>query len=107
MPRYSQANLTSTSVNIFSSRGKFRKNAESPYEISEDLKSFGELANTLRPLVFGDELIKLLNLIIRLLLAHIHHPQKPLLSTDLSKELSEYTIDGRLQEIISNYIRIN
>lgn len=107
LPRFSQGNLISTNVNIYSPRGKFRKNATNQYEINEDLKSFGELANTLHPVVFGDDLIALLDLLIRIILTHVHHPQTPLLSTDLSKELAKYTIDGRLQEIISNHIRVN
>jgi len=107
IPRYSQANITSTNVNIFSSRGKFRAESLAKFEINEDLKSFGELANTLHPAVFGDELIKLLDLMIRVVLNHIHTPQVSLVPTPESKELSTYTVEGELQRIISNHIRIN
>lgn len=107
LPRYSQANLTSTNINIYSVRGKFRETSLSNFEISEDLKSFGDLANSLHPSVFGDELIKLLDLIIKVLLNHIHTPQKPLLTTPESNEISSYTVDGNLQRIISNHVRIN
>lgn len=107
IPRYSQSNLTSTNINLYSVRGKFRDTSLASFEKNEDLKSFGELANTLHPAVFGDELIKLLDLIIKVLLNHIHTPQKPLLATPESDEVSTYTIEGNLQRIISNHIRIN
>jgi hypothetical protein len=105
--KYSQGNVTSTNLNLYSARGKFRDNSISSFEINEDLKSFGDLANKLHPSVFGDELIKLLDLIINVLLNHIHTPQLPLLATPESDEISSYTIDGNLQRIISNHVRIN
>jgi len=105
--RYSQGNLTSTNVNIFSVRGKFRDTSLSNFEINDDLKSFGDLAETLHPAVFGDELIKLLDIIVRVMLTHIHTPQLPLVPTPESAELSAYTVQGELQKIISNHIRIN
>ncbi len=107
LPKYSQSNYTSTNINLYSIRGKFRDTGLSDFEISEDLKSFGDLAATLHPAVFGDELIKLLDLIIKVLLNHIHTPQLPLLATPESDEISSYTVDGNLQRIISNHIRIN
>jgi hypothetical protein len=107
IPKYSQTNLTSTNINLYSTRGRFRDSGLSKFEINEDLESFGELADKLHPAVFGDELIKLLDLIIKVLLNHIHTPQLPLLSTPESDEVSSYTIDGNLQRIISNHIRIN
>lgn len=107
IPIYSQANLTSSNVNLYSIRGKFRDAGLGEFEKSEELRSFGELANTLHPSVFGDELIKLLDLIIRVLLNHIHTPQLPLLPTPESDEVSSYTVEGNLQRIISNHVRIN
>lgn len=107
IPRYSQTNLTSTNINLYSIRGKFRDAGLANFEINEDLKSFGDLANTLHPAVLGDELIKLLDLIINVLLNHIHTPQKPLVPTPQSDEISSYTVDGNLQRIISNHVRIN
>lgn len=104
---FSQANLQSTNINIFSPIGKFRDKNLSKYEKNDDLTSFGDFANSLHPIVFGDELVKLLDLIIRVLLTHIHTPQKPLLPIPESKELQDYTIDGNLQNILSKYIRVN
>jgi len=75
--------------------------------VNEISKTIGELADKLHPLVFGDELIRLLNLIITYLLNHIHQPQNPPLSTSISDELKKYNIEGKLQNIISNQIRIN
>lgn len=103
----SSTELTSTVINLFSPRGKFREEQLSQFENNEDLKDLGELANQLHPAVFGDELVKLLDLIIRVLLNHIHTPQKPLATTADSKTLSRYNVDGELQKIISNHIRLN
>lgn len=107
IPNYSQSNLTSTNINLFSILGKFRDSGIANFEKNEDLKSFGEVANTLHPSVFGDELIKLLDLIVKVLLNHIHTPQLPLVKSPESEELSSYTVEGDLQRIISNHIRIN
>lgn len=104
---YSQANLQSTNVNIFSPIGKFRDKNLSKFENNPELESFGEFAQSLHPAVFGDELVKLLDLIIRVLLTHIHTPQKPLVPIPESKDLQEYTVEGALQNILSKYIRIN
>ena len=107
LQKFSQATLTSTNINIYSPRGKFRGNDLKSFEINSDLKSFGELANNLHPSVFGDEAVRLFDIIIRLLLTHIHTPQMPLLTTALSDELKKYTVDGFLQNLLSNHIRIN
>ena len=108
LEKFSEARLQSTNVNIYSPRGKYRNPGElEKYETNKDLKSFDELANTLHPAVFGDELIKVLDMIIRLILEHIHTPQKPLASTGLSNDLGKYSVKGDLQKLISNHIRIN
>ena len=104
---FSQANLQSTNVNVFSPIGKFRDKNLSKFEKNDDLQSFGDFASSLHPVVFGDELVKLLDLIIRVLLNHIHTPQNPLLSIPESKDLQEYTVDGSLQNILSKHIRVN
>lgn len=104
---FSQANLQSTNINIFSPVGKFRDKSLAKFEVNEDLKSFGDFTNTLHPTVFGDELVKLLDLIIRVLLTHIHTPQSPLLPTPESENIQEYTVEGNLQNILSKHIRIN
>jgi len=107
IPSYSQANLVSTNINLFSPRGKFRDTNISEFEKNEDLKSFIEIADSLHPAVFGDELVKLLDLIVKVMLNHIHTPQMPLVPFPESEELSAYTVEGELQNIISNHIRVN
>jgi len=106
---YSQTNISATNINVFSNLGKFRDPEQGKkYETANtDLSYLGELANSLHPAVFGDELIKLLDLMIKIILNHVHTPQKALVPNSLSSQLSEYTIDGNLQTIISKFFRIN
>jgi hypothetical protein len=104
---YSQTNLVSTNINIYSPKGKFRGRELEAYEVNNDLKSFGDLAKSLHPTVFGDELVKLLDLIIRTMLTHIHTPQAPLTPNQFSTELTQYTVQGKLQNLLSQYVRIN
>jgi len=65
------------------------------------------LANSLHPAVFGDELVKLLNNIIQVLLTHIHTPQSPLAPNPLSESLKPYTTPNKLQDLISKHVRFN
>lgn len=104
---YSLAELVSTNINFHSPRGKFRGDEIKDYEISEDLKALSELANSLHPSVFGDELVKLLDLMIRYLIDHIHQPQSPPIETSISDTIKTYTVKGNLQNLLSNLIRIN
>lgn len=106
---YSQANLQATSINIYSTLGKFRdpKDGKTYETANENLEKIGELAQALHPSVFGDQLIHCLDLIIKLLLTHSHPLQSTLVKNALSKELSQYTIDGKLQDLLSKYVRIN
>lgn len=103
----SQANLQSTNVNIFSPKGKFRDKNIARFEVNEELGGFGDIASSLHPAVFGDELIRLLDLIIVTLLTHIHTPQSPLTPTPFSAELQAYSVTGKLQNLISKHVRIN
>lgn len=104
---YSQTNIVSTNVNIYSPRGKFRQEGMQQFESSQDLQNFGDMALKLHPTVFGDELVKLLNYIIQFMRTHIHTPQNPPIPSPLLTQLEEYTIDGKLQDILSSHIRIN
>jgi len=104
---YSQMNVVSTNVNLYSPRGKFRKEDMQQFEVNPDLQNFGETALRLHPTVFGDELVKLLNYIIQFLRTHIHTPQNPPLPSPLLAQLEEYTISGKLQDLLSSHIRIN
>ena len=104
---FSQANIQSTNINIFSPLGKFRDKNLSKFEVNENLKSYGDLASSLHPAVFGDELVKLLDIIIRVLLTHVHTPQSPLVPIPESITLQSYSIKGELQNLLSNVFRIN
>jgi len=48
-----------------------------------------------------------MDIIIQFLLNHIHTPQNSPVKDQLSKRLEEYTVQGKLQTLISNHIRIN
>lgn len=107
IPNYSQANLQSTNINIYSPIGKFRDDSLAKYENNPNLSSFGPIAAKLHPAVQGDELVKLLDMIIQCLLTHIHTPEKAAVPTALTKALAEYSVNGKLQNILSQFVRIN
>lgn len=107
---FSQTNYVSTNINIYSPEGKFRKSDDGSgtgVEINSRLKDFGEIARTLHPTVFGDELVVLLKLILRYLVTHIHTPQSTALPNATSAELDPYLNGNKLQDIMSNVVRIN
>ncbi len=107
---FSQMNYLSTNINIYSPEGKFRKadkgNGDG-VELSGRLKDFGQLASTLHPTVFGDELIILLKLILRYLVTHVHTPQSTPIPNPASQELLPYLTGNKMQDLISNVVRIN
>ena len=114
---YSQGNLQSTNINLYSPIGSNRDAATAgKYEINEYLKFFDNplnkdgtiTANSLHPIVFGDELVKLLDIMIKVILNHIHTPQKKLASNQLSSKLdNEYNSIANLQKLLSKFIRAN
>ena len=107
---FSQINSLSTNINIYSPEGKFRKADKGTgdgVELSDRLKDFGNLASTLHPSVFGDELIILLKLILKYLVTHIHTPQSQPLKNATSEQLDPYLNGNKLQDLMSNVVRIN
>jgi predicted transcriptional regulator len=81
---------------------------------NDNIFKLGKEAESLHPMVFGDELIQLLSKIIIRLETHIHTPQKPALNDDagLRQNLLQYTIDSqgninRLGDLISKLNRVN
>ena len=104
---YSLAELVSTNILLYSPLGKFRGDNLKDYEISDELRSLGDMADLLHPAVFGDELVKVLDLIIRFLISHVHQPQNPPIETSVSDSIKEYNVKGKLQNLLSNLIRIN
>lgn len=81
---------------------------------NDNIFKFGKEAESLHPMVFGDEIIQLLSKIIIRLETHIHTPQNPALNDDagLKQNLLQYTIDSqgninRLADLISKLNRVN
>ena len=105
---FSQTNITSTNINIFSPEGKFKKieQTNSEFDTNPRLRDYGDISQQLHPAVFGDELIVLLKLILLYLKNHRHTPQQPPLKTPDSDALEPY-LTGKLQDLISNVIRVN
>ena len=107
---FSQINHVSTNINIYSPEGKFRKADKGTgdgVELSNRLADFGDLASTLHPSVFGDELLILLKLILKYLVTHRHTIQMPALPNATSEQLDPYINGNKLQDLISNVVRIN
>lgn len=106
---FSQQNIIATNINLISTEGKNRtfdsKNPEAT--TNPRLSDFGENAQKLHPLVFGDELIVLLRLILTYLITHIHTPQNPALPTPISDQLAPYISGDKLQGLVSNNVRTN
>lgn len=105
---YSQINIEATNINLISNEGKFREfNSKSEEnQTNPRIKDFGDLASKMHPAVFGDELIILLRLILQYLITHIHTPQSPPLSNNISAQLLPYLNSGKMQDLISNVIRL-
>jgi hypothetical protein len=117
---FSQANIVASNINLISSNKSSRKNRAldengnlkdlSNVEIgtNPDLETYGELAKELHPLVLGDELVKLLKIIIRFCLNHKHTPQEtPYATVEEINLLNEYLSDEKIQEILSKSVRTN
>ena len=125
---FSQANLTSSNINIFSPEGAWRNpNEMKKFESNKFLKTFGNFglitakdgelktANHLHPIVFGDELIKLLDLMIRILINHTHTPHKSAIPSSELTELATYLIpngittetDSPIYKLLSRHVRTN
>lgn len=108
---YSQTNAISTNINIYSPEGKFRNSdngaTDNSVEKSARLGDFGDVASTLHPSVFGDELLILLRLILKFMRTHTHTPQSAALTNALTEELDKYLTGDKLQDLVSNVVRIN
>jgi hypothetical protein len=106
---FSQINMRATNINLISVDGKFRNfNPINPeFGNNDRLDDFGDEAKKLHPLVFGDELIKLLDLMIRFVTTHVHTPQSPPLPNPLYLELQSYLIGNKIQDLVSKNVRTN
>jgi len=108
---FSQMNFEATNINLISVEGKNRDAEAETIETTtnqENLDRFGELSKKLHPLVFGDELVELLKLMISFMLTHIHTPQNPAVAPleDIS-QLTDFKTDAVIQKILSKNVRTN
>lgn len=105
---FTQQNFEATNFNFISPEGKFREfdNNHEENKTNPRIKDFGERAATLHPLMYGDEGIKLLKLILQFLLNHIHTPQNAPLKNNISGELEPY-LQGKLEDLITYTLRSN
>ena len=76
------------------------------------LDTYGVLAKELHPLVLGDELVKVLKLIISFCLSHKHTPQQPPYASSTEQELIDLNAlldeDGiNISTILSKSVRTN
>lgn len=105
---YSQMNIVATNINLISNEGKYRafNNNTAENKTYPRVKDYGDLATQLHPAVFGDELLILLKLILQFLLSHQHTPQNPPVTNSIYQELESYLNSGKLQDLISNVVRL-
>ncbi len=108
---FSQINIEATNINLISTEGKNRDPEAENIETEtnrQNLERFGGTTGQLHPVVFGDELIALLKLMINFMLTHIHTPQKPAVAPleDIA-QLSLFKTDTKIQELVSKNIRVN
>jgi hypothetical protein len=106
---YSQINIVASNINFVSNEGKFRDFNDNTEEgkLVPRIKDYGAIATSLSPAVRGDELNVLLKLMLQFLLVHIHTPQNPPLANNISKQLEPYMNSGKLQDLLSNVVRIS
>jgi hypothetical protein len=106
---FSQQNIRATNINIYSQEGKFRSpSIEDYYNVKNTrLSDFGELAQSLHPVGFGDEIAKVIKLLLNFVVNHIHTPQSPPLVDNNYNELLPYINGNKLQDLFSSTFRIN
>jgi hypothetical protein len=117
---YSQINIKASNINLISTDLSSRKNRtlnengslrdENNIEknTNKRLEDFGEDAVKLHPLVLGDELVKLLKVIIRFCINHKHTPQESAYApTEELDILNEFLSDENMKVILSNTVRTN
>lgn len=106
---FSQQNIIATNINLISTEGKNRTFSQNTPEATTNprLLDLGALAQQLHPLVYGDELIKILSYMLQYMANHIHTPQSPPLPNPTSELLDPYLNGTKLQDLISNFVRTN
>jgi hypothetical protein len=115
---FSQTNIVGSNINLISSDSRTsRKRAldengnlidSSNVEVITNprLNEYGELAKELHPLVLGDELVKVLKILIRFCLNHKHTPQDTAYSpTEEIGLLNDFLADENIEFILSKSVR--
>lgn len=117
---FSQMNIVASNINLISSNsssaqnrqldelGNLKDKSNVENNTNPDLETYGNQAKELHPLVLGDELVKLLQIMIRFCLNHKHTPQeKPYGTTEEIQLLNEYLSNENIQKILSKSVRTN
>lgn len=117
---FSQTNIVGSNINLISSNSSSAQNrpldedgnlidlSNVENSTNPELNVYGETAKKLHPLVLGDELVKLLKIIIRFCLNHKHTPQeKPYATVEEIELLTEFLADENIQAILSKSVRTN
>lgn len=115
---FSQANIVGSNINLISSDSRTSRNRaldengnlidSSNVEITTNprLNEYGNLAKELHPLVLGDELVKVLKVLIRFCLNHKHTPQDTAYSpTEEIGILNDFLSNENIQFILSKSVR--
>jgi len=115
---FSQANIVGSNINLISSDSRTRRKRtieengnlidSSNVEVTTNprLNEYGELAKELHPLVLGDELVKVLKILIRFCLNHKHTPQEtPYAPTEEIGILNDFLADENIEFILSKSVR--
>jgi hypothetical protein len=115
---FSQTNIVGSNINLISSDSRTsRKRAldengnlidSSNVEVATNprLNEYGELAKELHPLVLGDELVKVIKILIRFCLNHKHTPQETAYApTEEIGILNNFLADENIEFILSKSVR--
>tara|TARA_Y100000389_G_scaffold200051_1_gene239704 strand:+ start:1942 stop:2997 length:1056 start_codon:yes stop_codon:yes gene_type:complete len=123
-PAFSQTNIVGTNINLISSSsssaqnralnddGKLADESNVENATNPELELYGDLAKKLHPLVLGDELVKVLKLIISFCVNHKHTPQQPAYASKTEQELIDLNAlldeEGiNISTILSKSVRTN
>lgn len=117
---YSQMNIVASNINLISSNtssrqnraldenGKIKDISNVEQKTNPDLELYGNAAKELHPLVLGDELVKVLKVIVRFCLNHKHTPQQsPYATEEEINLLNDYLADENISAILSKSVRTN
>jgi hypothetical protein len=118
--KFSQVNIVGSNINLISSdstnsqnraldeNGNLSDNKNVENSTNTRLNDYGTQAKTLHPLVLGDELVKVLKVLIKFCLNHKHTPQEtPYGPTEEINILNDFLADENISVILSKSVRTN